>query len=361
MLPEFDGPNGHMFNFPDLVAARAAARKAKRTKKAAPPPNGDNGPPEPPPMAPKPGRTADGKFAAGNPGGPGNPFARQVASFRQALYEAVTRDMLKDLATRLWGMALGGNVAAARLLLQYLVGKPQDPPNPDRLEHDEWQVYQSEAVPPADMSRLLGSMPATMANGWADGIWPVMADCNIRRPMLDRLRADREQREAQAHAAEAKQANHPAQDAPTTNGDNGRHAAPHAPAAEPTAPGHAPDAPTPATAVTPEPTPDAAPTPHPGRQQTAPPATARQSGRPERAARAARRREPGRAADAAAGHPPTGGSAGAPSTNGPHGTDGPRAEPRPAGPGAAHQQPPGNPSSGPARPRQGSGFDDGLG
>jgi hypothetical protein len=36
------------------------------------------------------GRTADGRFAAGNKGGPGNPHARATAARRKALTEAVT-------------------------------------------------------------------------------------------------------------------------------------------------------------------------------------------------------------------------------------------------------------------------------
>jgi hypothetical protein len=315
MLPEFDGPNGHMFNFPDLVAARAAAKKARRTKKAAPSPNGDNGPPaapepEPPPKQPQPGRTTDGKFAAGNSGGPGNPFARQMASFRQALYEAVTRDMLKDLATRLWGMALGGNVAAAQLLFQYLVGKPQDPPDPDRLDHDEWQVYQSEMVGPDEMKRLLAAMPATMANHWADGIWPVLADCNIRRPMLEGLRADRLRREAAA----AEQAEHPPQSAPTPNGVNG-YSTPSRETA-PSTPAEAVDAPAPVTAVPLEHMAAAATEHLPGRQQTAGSATTGHGGRPE-----SRAEPPPRRATRAKGEPATGlvppsGAAGAPSPYG---------------------------------------------
>jgi hypothetical protein len=345
MLPELDGPNGHMFNFPDLVAARAAAKKAKRTKKTAPSPNGDNGPPappesEPPPKAPKPGRTADGKFAPGNSGGPGNPFARQVASFRQALYEAVTRDMLKDLATRLWGMALGGNVAAARLLLQYLVGKPQDPPNPDRLEHDEWQVYQSEAVPPADVTRLLGSMPATMANGWADGIWPVMADCNIRRPMLDRLRADREQREAQAHAAEAKNAMQPRHGAPTANGNNGLAKAPPAQAAPQTA-GEAPAEIPPATAAAKQRAPVSA-VPDVARQPTAASAGAGHGSRPKSREHTTARDAPGTGGKSATHHVPHEGGPRPPSANGGRG----RAAGPPEASGGRHAGAPGRSSGG---------------
>jgi hypothetical protein len=309
MIPQLDHPNGNLSELQAQLAAFAAAAAA-----------GEPTPPqsEPPPKKkPKPGRTADGKFAKGNSGGPGNPFARQVASFRQALYEAVTREMLKDLATRLWGMALGGNVAAARLLLQYLVGKPQDPPNPDRLEHDEWQTYQSEAVPPADVTRLLTSMPATMANGWANGVWPVMADCRIRQPMLDRLRADREQREAAAKAAEGEQARQPPPPAPTANGENGRYTPSEAPAEPPPAPtDEAPNA-----AVGPRPAPrqaapDRAAAREPGRQQTARSAATCAGSRPGPRAHSAGRGRQAAMDEAASGHVPAGDGAGAPSTNG---------------------------------------------
>jgi hypothetical protein len=307
MIPHLDHPNGHLFEFPDQLAALAAAAAADQP---APPE------PAPPPKAPKPGRTADGKFAPGNRGGPGNPFARKVASFREALYEAVTRDMLKDLASRLWGMAIGGNVAAARLLLQYLVGKPQDPPNPDRLAHDEWQTYQSEAVGPDEMKRLMGSCPADMANGWADGVWPVLADCTIRQPFLEMLRHDREQREAAAERAKGKKSRQPPQTAPTPNGDNGHSTAPQA-----TAPPTSAEAAGAAAPVTPPPqerTPDAA-APESGRHQTARSATTRQSRRPEPRARPASRRAEGAHGETATGRVSPGDCLGAPSTNGDRG------------------------------------------
>jgi hypothetical protein len=213
-------------------------------------------------------------------------------------------------------MALGGNVAAARLLLQYLVGKPQDPPDPDRLEHDEWQVYQSEMVGPDEMNRLLAAMPATMANGWADGIWPVMADCRIRQPMLEGLRADREQREAQAQAAEAKEADRPRQDAPTTNGSNGRRPAPGQSA-------------TPQAAAAPlitsaqsRPVPAAGPQ-DAGRQQTTPSAAPRQRNRPAPPMQPPSQPSGGTVHEPADRPVPHAGRAGAPSPNGGRGTAGP--------------------------------------
>jgi hypothetical protein len=62
------------------------------------------------------GRDGRGRFAPGNPGGPGNPFARRSAALREALCEAVTEENLKDLARVLLLHAQGGDVPAAKLL-----------------------------------------------------------------------------------------------------------------------------------------------------------------------------------------------------------------------------------------------------
>jgi hypothetical protein len=79
---------------------------------ATPSPNGSNGS----------GRDGSGRFAAGNPGGPGNPYARRVAALRSALVGAVTVDDMCELARGLLEKAKAGDMTAARLLLSYTVG-----------------------------------------------------------------------------------------------------------------------------------------------------------------------------------------------------------------------------------------------
>jgi hypothetical protein len=86
-------------------------------------------------------RDSNGRFAAGNSGGPGNPFARQVAGLRQALINSITPDDFHAIAQKLLRLALAGNVQAAKLLLAYTVGKPQPAPEPDGLDADEWQRF----------------------------------------------------------------------------------------------------------------------------------------------------------------------------------------------------------------------------
>jgi hypothetical protein len=96
---------------------------------------------QPAPPAPKPapadGRDGAGRFTAGNHLGRGNPFARQVADRRKALLGAVTAADVAAVAKKLRDLALAGDVAAAKVLLSYVVGKPAEVTDPDRLDLNE--------------------------------------------------------------------------------------------------------------------------------------------------------------------------------------------------------------------------------
>ena len=76
-------------------------------------------------------RSPNGQFGAGNPGGPGNPYARRVAALRTALMDAVTDDDIRAVAKALVKRAKAGEVPAIRELLDRLVGKTTD-----KAEHD---------------------------------------------------------------------------------------------------------------------------------------------------------------------------------------------------------------------------------
>jgi hypothetical protein len=69
-------------------------------------------------------RDARGRFTAGNHGGPGNPFARQSAALRQALLNAVTPEDISAITAALLDKARQGDVAAAKLVFAYKLGKP---------------------------------------------------------------------------------------------------------------------------------------------------------------------------------------------------------------------------------------------
>jgi hypothetical protein len=98
-----------------------------------------------PPEAAQNGRDAQGRFTVGNPGGPGNPFARRTAAMRKAIQEAATFDDLQEITRTMIALAKQGDTVAAKLVFQYVAGKPTDPPNPDRLDADEWQIYKDTA------------------------------------------------------------------------------------------------------------------------------------------------------------------------------------------------------------------------
>jgi hypothetical protein len=89
------------------------------------------------------GRGAGGRFAKGNGGGPGNPHARRVAELRSAMLNAVTPQDVRDVMAALLAAAKGGDVAAARELLQRLLGPPVELDFVERLAALEEQLAQA--------------------------------------------------------------------------------------------------------------------------------------------------------------------------------------------------------------------------
>jgi hypothetical protein len=104
---------------------------------------------------PNPQRDASGRFQAGNRGGPGNPFARQVAALRQAMLKRVTAEDIERLTGKLLELADEGSIQAIKLVLAYTIGKPQPAPNPDRMDADEWNVYTEQAPMKVEAAAVL--------------------------------------------------------------------------------------------------------------------------------------------------------------------------------------------------------------
>ena len=76
-----------------------------------------------PSTAGSPCRDRTGRFASGNRIGKGNPFARRTAEFHSALLDAVEPRMVEALAKRMMKAALEGDVAAAKLVLDRVLGR----------------------------------------------------------------------------------------------------------------------------------------------------------------------------------------------------------------------------------------------
>jgi hypothetical protein len=120
-----------------------------------------------PPHSPRPNDTSErdhsGRFVKGNKGGPGNPFARRTAALRQAMLDAVTEDDLQAIVRQLIQQAREGDVAAARLVLSYSIGKPDRAVDPDTLDMQEFRQLQQGAVANQDFLGLLGGLQAPLA------------------------------------------------------------------------------------------------------------------------------------------------------------------------------------------------------
>src|SRR5262245_35123958 len=91
-------PAGPRFTLPSANGGNRATTDAP-----SPSPNGADG------------RDSRGRFAKGNRGGPGNPFARRVARLRTLLLEIVSEDDLRRILRKLVELAGAGDLAAARL------------------------------------------------------------------------------------------------------------------------------------------------------------------------------------------------------------------------------------------------------
>jgi hypothetical protein len=85
------------------------------------------------------GRDSRGRFAPGNLGGPGNPYNRRVAELRRILLEEVSDDAMRVIIQVLLFKAQTGDLAAIKLVLQYVLGKPTPAPDPDAIERQPEQ------------------------------------------------------------------------------------------------------------------------------------------------------------------------------------------------------------------------------
>jgi hypothetical protein len=145
----------------------------------------------------KEGRKANGRFAPGNPGGQGNPYARKVAELRKEMVNFISVDDLKHVVFAIKMKAERGDISAARLLFQYVLGKPLPATDPDRVAVDEWEKLREQARPPREMSEVMNGVPAQVASDVTRIAWPCKVEKNFAEPLraeikvLDELDAQR--------------------------------------------------------------------------------------------------------------------------------------------------------------------------
>jgi hypothetical protein len=106
------------------------------------------------------GRDGSGRFAAGNGGGPGNPFARRTAAARRAIADAVSPEQLAAIAAVMVKKALEGDVGAAKLVFAYAAGKPTPAADPDTLDAHELATRRGNVASAEDVKALFEACPA---------------------------------------------------------------------------------------------------------------------------------------------------------------------------------------------------------
>lgn len=136
---------------------------------------------QPTPAAqPSPGRDAKGRFTTGNTGGPGNPFGRRLAAMRQAVMNAVSADDIEALLKKLLEMAMGGDLAAAKLVLQYAVGKPKPVAEPDRTEIEASEIETEKWVTGEEFSKIVSHIPSICFSTLSDAMTDIRAKQLLR-------------------------------------------------------------------------------------------------------------------------------------------------------------------------------------
>jgi hypothetical protein len=96
--------------------------------------------PKPSTTASNGGRKKNGRFAKGNKAAKGNPFARKVAHLRTVLLKSVTEDDLRAIVQKMLAAAKEGDLASAKMVFDYCIGRPAEMVNPDALEADEAEL-----------------------------------------------------------------------------------------------------------------------------------------------------------------------------------------------------------------------------
>jgi hypothetical protein len=82
-----------------------------------------------------------------------------MAALRQAFLEAATEDRLRKLGERLYAAALAGDWQAAGLFLRFVLGRPGNAVDPDRVDLEEWQLRRDGP----DFADVLGAVRKMVA------------------------------------------------------------------------------------------------------------------------------------------------------------------------------------------------------
>jgi hypothetical protein len=141
------------------------------------------------------GHDERGRFTYGNEGGPGNPFARRVAQLRKVMLECVTDKEMEVIVCELVVQAKMGNLAAIKLLFQYVLGKPAAVVNPDTVDQQEVELFGREPLFAHFCELLQTRMPSGNAAHLLRNLLPGVGQkqANIMLEEIDKYQAEQEE------------------------------------------------------------------------------------------------------------------------------------------------------------------------
>lgn len=135
------------------------------------------------------GRDRRGRFLAGNGGGPGNPFGRNVAALRYYLCKTVSEADMTQIGRDLVARAKMGHEWAIKLLFLYTIGRPAEAVNPDTVDLDEWRQLQAGVVTKEQLEEALHGLTPAVATTLLRAALPVLME-EMTRHLREELSKD---------------------------------------------------------------------------------------------------------------------------------------------------------------------------
>jgi hypothetical protein len=93
-----------------------------------------------------------------------NPFARRVARIWEIVVGTITREDAEGMTRTMIERAKNGSESAARLVYQYVLGKPLAGMSPDWVEHDEWELRMARPSGAEFNASVFNRKPIELAN-----------------------------------------------------------------------------------------------------------------------------------------------------------------------------------------------------
>jgi hypothetical protein len=88
---------------------------------------------------------------------------------------SITDEEMYGLCRVLYERAITGDMSALKMVWQYKLGKPLPAPHPDRIDRDEWDHFQKDAMTLDEMKKVLGQLPSRIGNAIVSAALPSIA------------------------------------------------------------------------------------------------------------------------------------------------------------------------------------------